>query len=1799
MISLKKRIFTRTISAVLAVLVAVSCFVTGSLSASAATYRNGAQSGPSSSYKNGKYYKNYLKVPITGDNRTDLLAIALSQLGYQEGASNGAFSGEVSGGQNYVEYSYNMGDLGLGYGGSDYPWCACFVSWCLYQSHCTDQATYKDLARNHSGDYRYIWKEISCSQWVRQLKGAGYYKYSAYEGGSYTPKYGDLVFFQNSGGVAHIGMCLYTSGGRIYTVEGNTSDASGLEANGGGVYFKNYSLSTSYINGYGVLPYVSDSSVAKIDYSGANPTPGLYVANAAKYIYSSETATSYSYVIPRFSMFEITKIGTGGTRLYGTFTTTTGATVTGWVNNNSDRIIQLSSSEPSVSAEELAREELEKTIASAKNIRHYNYTEPKILEIRTAYNTAISLLNNTSATEAQLTSANTALADLMKETGSNTIAHNNKGVYINGRNSYIGSGDCHIFSNTWNDGLITVSNANIRYTVNVVVEWNEALSCNVVKSVTEGTGSSTPSIQLGDGEWLIVAHDWESGLSTSDNPVEYSSTNYSILKNLEVGSRVYVSGATALNAGTDVEPAAFIKFGPADSAKMTGKNTKAEKGDFVLYTPEFNSGLITHANANIHKTLNVVAGWDSAKGAWVVTDKFHGNGKEDESSNIEIVDGQVVISGYAWEAGVEDGMGVAGSTANYAKLDTAQIGDTVVFSGITPSYGVDTLSVSANISFASGTQDLPDDDTQEAEPENVALGKDFEAEATIYGYNASLTDGIYADSLDYTNKGQWFGFSKNVNSQNGVGYVTVDLLKPYSLNSFRMHLSEDDFSSGVGQPEYVEAAISDNGTDFAYLGNLSVQKTSSQSYWAEYSLEEAKTGRYVRFYVYNNADGYTWNMLNEVEIYGTEAQGKHNIALGAEQLATSAGDKYTASLTDGVADTELGEGKWFGFLSEDVYDECNTEDGVGRVTLDLGARYKITDLQAHFFAGENEEEIYAPALATVYVSIDGGTYAKAGTLVIPEGGTEPFWAQLAEMDAVGRYVRLEVETQGRWTLLNEIQVYGEPHMYEGDNNIALEKTYTAPGFADSPFTADLTDGTASAVFQYGVNNSSWFGFKNTGDVATGNTTGDKGIVTIDLGGQAEITGTKIHLFAGANDAGAVQPAYVNVYISGDGEVFDYAGYVNSDPTATAPYWLEFTPAEAVYARYIKYAFGVNGGELALLNEIKVSGTMLTSTESEEPGSMSSVAVTGDFSGWNATPNMTRTEGDTVSYSVDLEAGTYEFKILDGSTWLGNNGTIENTTTTTSDIGWEMTEDASNCTLDATGGVYTFLFNTQTKMLKVLHTPDTFYIRGSFNDWGTEDVLTENADGTFSKTLTLEAGTYEFKAANEDYSKQWPEFNSSITLERKTDVTFTLDIFANTLTTSECINEFVVTFTDYDGRVLSTQLVKRGEGATAPEAPSRELYAFAGWNKSFAEVTQDITVKALYTPTHGTLKVDMAGGAGFTISVNGSTPRPQGHSYLNSKAPIGATVTVKALTTSEDGFMGWINPITGVVVSEDTSYTFTASGNDFFKALFSAKIEGVQMVTFKNDKANRILDSQYYAQTDEISFPAEPTQVGFDFAGWSMTEAEIRSAVANGQDVTVVAKWTKVIIPVKVTVIGGTGSGTFPANNQVTVLADTAPAGQKFAYWTDAQGNIKSYSEQYSFFPAADTVLTAVFVAEDAEIDYQILVSLDYIDTTTIADKNIFGYSWYCPDTYTFVDAGIVAVNKDNYNEETFTAGSADGNVYDRGPSGENIRPVNTFTWTKSNVTSGQTWCAKAYVQYRNAEGAVVTVYSDIVEATKE
>ena len=58
-------------------------------------------------------------------------------------------------------------------------------------------------------------------------------------------------------------------------------------------------------------------------------------------------------------------------------------------------------------------------------------------------------------------------------------------------------------------------------------------------------------------------------------------------------------------------------------------------------------------------------------------------------------------------------------------------------------------------------------------------------------------------------------------------------------------------------------------------------------------------------------------------------------------------------------------------------------------------------------------------------------------------------------------------------------------------------------------------------------------------------------------------------------------------------------------------------------------------------------------------------------------------------------------------------------------------------------------------------------------------------------------------------------------------------------------EYTVTFEDYDGSVLETQTVLFKDSADEPNEPTRQNYHFVGWDNDFDEITEDVTITALY------------------------------------------------------------------------------------------------------------------------------------------------------------------------------------------------------------------------------------------------------------------------------------------------------------------------------------------------------------------
>lgn len=65
-----------------------------------------------------------------------------------------------------------------------------------------------------------------------------------------------------------------------------------------------------------------------------------------------------------------------------------------------------------------------------------------------------------------------------------------------------------------------------------------------------------------------------------------------------------------------------------------------------------------------------------------------------------------------------------------------------------------------------------------------------------------------------------------------------------------------------------------------------------------------------------------------------------------------------------------------------------------------------------------------------------------------------------------------------------------------------------------------------------------------------------------------------------------------------------------------------------------------------------------------------------------------------------------------------------------------------------------------------------------------------------------------------------------------------------------IGQHLVTFYDFDGKVLKRQRVNTGEDATAPDTPVHQYLTFAEWNNPFTNVQSDIDTGAIYNTTDG-------------------------------------------------------------------------------------------------------------------------------------------------------------------------------------------------------------------------------------------------------------------------------------------------------------------------------------------------------------
>lgn len=175
-------------------------------------------------------------------NPEKLIAEAEKWVGYLEKKSNERLNDFTAnaGNNNYTRFAVDYCDY-FGEKKSVFqaqPWCAMFVSVMFANAFGAEMAE-----KLLGGHYAY------CPYGVNHFKNIGIWKTS-------KPKMGDVIIFKNASGTAcHTGIVYAADNKRVYTIEGNTSSASGVVANGGCVAKKSYSLSYSRIMGYGNIDY--------------------------------------------------------------------------------------------------------------------------------------------------------------------------------------------------------------------------------------------------------------------------------------------------------------------------------------------------------------------------------------------------------------------------------------------------------------------------------------------------------------------------------------------------------------------------------------------------------------------------------------------------------------------------------------------------------------------------------------------------------------------------------------------------------------------------------------------------------------------------------------------------------------------------------------------------------------------------------------------------------------------------------------------------------------------------------------------------------------------------------------------------------------------------------------------------------------------------------------------------------------------------------------------------------------------------------------------------------------------------------------------------------------------------------------------------------------------------------------------------------------------------------------------------------------------------------------------------------
>jgi len=231
-----------------------------------------------------------------------------------------------------------------------------------------------------------------------------------------------------------------------------------------------------------------------------------------------------------------------------------------------------------------------------------------------------------------------------------------------------------------------------------------------------------------------------------------------------------------------------------------------------------------------------------------------------------------------------------------------------------------------------------------------------------------------------------------------------------------------------------------------------------------------------------------------------------------------------------------------------------------------------------------------------------------------------------------------------------------------------------------------------------------------------------------------------------------------------------------------------------------------------------------------------------------------------------------------------------------------------------------------------------------------------------------------------------------------------------------VNQYTITFNTDGGTSVDPITQVYGTDVTAPAAPTKTGYTFAGWDNLPATMpAENITVKALWTINQYTITFDTDGGTAvdaITQNYNTAVTKP------DDPTKTGYT------------FAGWDKEVPGTMPAEDMTITAKWTINQY-------------TITFDTDGGTAV-DAITQDYNTAVTKPADPTKTGYTFAGW---DKEVPGTMP-AEDMTITAKWTINQYTITFDTDGGTAVDaiTQDYNTAVTAPAGPTKTGYTFAGW---------------------------------------------------------------------------------------------------------------------------------------------------------